>query len=1328
MARSRRRVQVWGRVASMAVVWSAVAVTTVAASGGATLTTGCTAAELVPAVREADANQGLAGYTNAGPLVFGKDTVVRLYMSLPTCAVTGQSIQLAGGSSVSVTAGTTTNTVTTPMPGTSTVSFVPYSQGPSAGSAADPVFLVPGADLAPLGQLTTWNANFTVTVNYTAFTAAGAQGTSSTLTYSFGAAFDKQANALRVLVVPMGNLDAGTAQLTAPAQSAVVDDMTSVISRMLPVGAGVGSLGAVSTTGTLPPGLRYQFWGQLNLGPSGLNLMNSVSPAFCGSPSNFSAVESGLDNVLQAYNNNNPSAMANRVLGVVDQSVTTASQNGTSCYLGMAHVGGQEAWSDIFYGSTAPDYTGAIMGMELDHTLGNSQMTPSGVTPGCGTFVGNSTFHSVNVAADTCSPGRAYNVGTEAYLANSRTVMDLSDSYWTDPNVLLETQDYAFADCVLGGSQTPPGSCSNKAAAGFTPAQQQSLFYIAGSIILGSPDTADVSQSYQSSTTFETGANTNNPQFLLTYLKSDGTTAGPDDGLYVSFGQEAHPDSAPPPSNSRGSFSSARVLPSGTDTIELRDTAAPAPGVLWKIDISQLATAPAVTAAPSAADTGPVVAGPVSDVTQTAISETAPTVGGPMLAWAVPAGIVVAPTSNPGDQALLASSGATSPALSRDGKVLAYEDQNGDIYTANLTWDGVGTDSATFSNQQEVYNSILNSGLAPAHHPTFAPPTTLASSDRLAVEFGGNIYVIYLQQGSGPLGCSLPGQVLTNSCNEITSSGADSEPAWGPADATAPGYDGSAFAPASNNLVALMRSGGIVFVDTTKGESSVKPLVAVGTDPSWDNALLAYAESGNLWVLVPSAPATSSQQLTQLGTDGRPALVYNAGGTLYFRRQYPGQSDIAAVPLSPNVPGGGVTYTATASNGAVSPSTLRAEFVRTCPAGDNDVLAAAVAPNDTDGSQARFQLHFDPASLPTLGCQWGKVQIRVSNGWGQSDPVPVGTTSAVAQAPVVAISSPTGSSSLQSGHPVVLWGSAYDAQNGPLPPADLSWTVNGQTYLGGRVELQLPPGTYQAVLTANDSGLISSQSAAPFTVVANTPPTVSITAPTAGAVYTVGASVMASATAIDAQDGSLPPAGSGYCQGGGCFDWEVTAPDGTTQTFGNSPTIGFTPTTVGSWSLTAFATDSDGAVGQKTETIVVNPVYTATVKFSPSTLNAPPLPSDPNWVTVNVWLAGHDLALVDPASARVVQIGQYTSANDPLFPNLQGGCLASSGCSASNGWQVSGTYGTDQSATVQFDRITLARYLAAKGLVNQYVPVTVAASAPAWSLQGVDPKAPYVSS
>ena len=109
------------------------------------------ACEVRPIVRDYTVSQGLSTYVD---LARGKDTLVRFFLSMPSCAPTGAAIQLVSAK-LDVRAGTVTHprierpvsALVWPFPRLSG-----YAGAPAADSTADPRFLIPGALLAPSAQ------------------------------------------------------------------------------------------------------------------------------------------------------------------------------------------------------------------------------------------------------------------------------------------------------------------------------------------------------------------------------------------------------------------------------------------------------------------------------------------------------------------------------------------------------------------------------------------------------------------------------------------------------------------------------------------------------------------------------------------------------------------------------------------------------------------------------------------------------------------------------------------------------------------------------------------------------------------------------------------------------------------------------------------------------------------------------------------------------------------------------------------------------------------------------------------------------------------------
>src|SRR4029077_3355770 len=98
---------------------------------------------------------GLGSYT---PLVRGKDTLVRFYLSLPTNPPRGTSMAFNGGS-LTVSNGATILSPTATLL-TSTGGQIVSSGAPTSDSAGDPRFLVPGATLAAGSSGAAYTATF----------------------------------------------------------------------------------------------------------------------------------------------------------------------------------------------------------------------------------------------------------------------------------------------------------------------------------------------------------------------------------------------------------------------------------------------------------------------------------------------------------------------------------------------------------------------------------------------------------------------------------------------------------------------------------------------------------------------------------------------------------------------------------------------------------------------------------------------------------------------------------------------------------------------------------------------------------------------------------------------------------------------------------------------------------------------------------------------------------------------------------------------------------------------------------------------------------------
>jgi len=258
--------------------------------------------------------------------------------------------------------------------------------------------------------------------------------------------------------------------------------------------------------------------------------------AFCGTGTNFDAVKGQLSQFLQSYNTANPTAPADRVLGAVDEAISSGSSLG--CAEGMASVISPEAWVRALYSSTtatppSPSMTGSLIAMEVAHTMG--------VVPSARYDI-YSPYHSPNIAADGTSPYRAYNVTQRSYLSDNHTVMDFAGT-WNNVNTLLEQADYAFILCMLGGVQntecgTATGTVGTATGVGANP-----TFVMSGTTD-GTAAGTNVVESY-----FAAGVprTTPDPGSVFRLIQRDSTGAVlQNDGVPVSFANTIH-SNAPPP-------------------------------------------------------------------------------------------------------------------------------------------------------------------------------------------------------------------------------------------------------------------------------------------------------------------------------------------------------------------------------------------------------------------------------------------------------------------------------------------------------------------------------------------------------------------------------------------------------------------------------------------------------------------------------------------------------------------------------------------------------------------------------------------------------------
>ena len=182
------------------------------------------------------------------------------------------------------------------------------------------------------------------------------------------------------------------------------------------------------------------------------------------------------------------------------------------------------------------------------------------------------------------------------------------------------------------------------------------------------------------------------------------------------------------------------------------------------------------------------------------------------------------------------------------------------------------------------------------------------------------------------------------------------------------------------------------------------------------------------------------------------------------------------------------------------------------------------------------------------------------------------TVQAINQAPTVSLTVPANGASYVAPAAITLTASAADT-DGTISKVEF---FQGTTLIGTATAApytvtwnSVPAGSYSLTAQAIDhQGAATTSAAWTITVNAtNTPPTVSLTAPADGAVYSLPATVPVSATA-DGVAVDTPITRVDFYQGATLIGGGTDRPN----------TLSWTPTTAGSYRLTAQATDSAGGV------------------------------------------------------------------------------------------------------------------------------------------------------
>jgi hypothetical protein len=442
----------------------------------------CTSAQLIPNVADLRVVQGaplkLSGSAPLDRLARGKTTIVRAYLTHPTTCTLDRR-QAINPVSATLDVKVDGVSVGPPLSNRGTLSGT-LSATQQVFSTADPYFVVPASYLTP-DSSSSFEVTFALSLTYNR-TGATSQ-TNITGATTAGATVDRRTNALRVLVVPLGDATSATVQWSPAAYSTLQNLMTNT-GRAFPVPDGVTeSLASASASG----GIRYVVSGTLlDVKALGLYQTKQGATRFCANAAKWatSQVTSGpfagktlkgeLQERLSSYNLQN-TPPADVAIGVADGAITWKSTDGVigGCDDGRAatpdllkKTPGGVAWVRVDTSGSFP----SPLQMELFHTFGivDPSLRPS--------------FHSLGVEADGLAPNKGYNALLEKLIAagtgagllgvNDHSIMnyDTSSIPYRPDNTNVEPRDWMDALCNFGGLEsataTPFATCTVSTAIG----------------------------------------------------------------------------------------------------------------------------------------------------------------------------------------------------------------------------------------------------------------------------------------------------------------------------------------------------------------------------------------------------------------------------------------------------------------------------------------------------------------------------------------------------------------------------------------------------------------------------------------------------------------------------------------------------------------------------------------------------------------------------------------------------------------------------------------------------------------------------------------------
>lgn len=444
---------------------------------------------------------------------------------------------------------------------------------------------------------------------------------------------------------------------------------------------------------------------------------------WCGTELNWTSIKAIMAQHLLSWNTANPTATADVIVGSV--SSTKSGGGSAGCAEAMSIPGAPQMWvRSIPDANRAPSISGALTVMEMAHYLR--------VVPETRDAFGDA-FHSPYTAADTTSPNRGYNVFSRSYLADDRSVMLLTGAGWHNTTTLLERDDFAAILCQLGGAATV--DCGVSGTVGTTTGVGAGPRFVMSGRTNGMAAGTVVVESYFTSNVAPTQPD---PASTYRLRQFQGSTLLRDDGVPVIFAQSEHgaTDDASPAAV--GIFAISLPASTAANRIQLVKDGV----VLYE----RTGTVPPQIVSTTRVQSGEIVN--YTDDSSRDDTDPALTNDGKWVAWEAPVGdfyyVHVAPASDVGEALPLGPPGdpiqSLDPAWCGDGSALAYVGPGGSIYSISVDARGPGID---FGDPVLVYDADdIDTGGPDASHPTWSPDCSEivfeASSDIWKINAGGS--------------------------------------------------------------------------------------------------------------------------------------------------------------------------------------------------------------------------------------------------------------------------------------------------------------------------------------------------------------------------------------------------------------------------------------------------------------------------------------------------------------------------------------------------------------------------------------------------------------